>query len=124
MKEHVILLGALYIAFSAQLILAAIVVLIAVAGGGILSGDPEAMAITGSVAGVISSLLIVLAIPGLICGIALLKRRPWSRYLAIVLGCFNLLAAPFGTLLGIYTIWVLIKPEAAHFFDRSSPTTD
>jgi hypothetical protein len=28
--------------------------------------------------------------------------------LAIVLGCFHLLNPPFGTALGIYTLWVLL----------------
>ena len=121
MKEHVTILGALYIAFSAQGILAATIVLVAVAGGGFLSGDPDAIIITSSVGVTISSLLFFLAIPGLIGGIGLLKRLPWSRYVVFVLGCFNLMVVPFGTALGIYTIWVLVKPEAIALFEPATP---
>jgi len=32
--------------------------------------------------------------------------------LAIVLGALSLLSIPIGTLLGIYTIWALTKPES------------
>jgi hypothetical protein len=121
MKEHITILGALYIAFSAQGIVAATVVLVAVAGGGFLSGDPDAIIITSTVGTTISSLLFLLAIPGLIGGVGLLKRLPWSRYVVLILGCFNLVAIPFGTILGIYTIWVLIKPEAVDQFEPAGP---
>ena len=50
------------------------------------------------------------AIAGVIAGWGLLDRRPWARLLAIVLGCISLIHFPFGTALGIYTLWVLI-PE-------------
>jgi len=120
-KEHITILGALYIAFGAQGIVAATVVLVAVAGGGFLSGDPDAIVITSTVGTTISSLLFLLAIPGLIGGVGLLKRLPWSRYVVLVLGCFNLIAIPFGTILGIYTIWVLIKPEAVGQFEPAMP---
>ena len=46
MEKHVTVLGVLYIAFGALGILAAIIVFAAIVGGGILSKDSEAMAIT------------------------------------------------------------------------------
>ena len=52
------------------------------------------------------------AIAGLIAGIGLLGRSPWARMLTIVLGCISLIHFPFGTALGIYTLWVLV-PEGA-----------
>jgi len=52
------------------------------------------------------------AVAGLITGWGLLERRPWARMLAIILGCVALIHVPFGTALGIYTLWVLI-PEGA-----------
>jgi len=44
---------------------------------------------------------------GLAVGWGLLQREPWGRTLAIVLGCISLIDIPFGTALGIYTLWVL-----------------
>ena len=49
MEKHVTVLGILYIAFSALGLLLAIIIFTAVVGGGIISGDSEAMAITGIV---------------------------------------------------------------------------
>ena len=50
----------------------------------------------------------VLALLGILAGWGLLERRSWARSVAIVLGCLALLSIPFGTALGIYTLWVLI----------------
>lgn len=43
----------------------------------------------------------------LLTGYALLTRRTWGRVLAIVAGVLSLIAIPFGTAMGIYTLWVL-----------------
>ena len=116
MEKHVIILGTLYIAYNIPLILAAMIVFTAVVGGGAISGDPEAIAITGLVGTVISGFLFLMAIPGIIGGAALLKRLPWARILVLILGCMNLLAIPIGTALGIYTIWFLVSDEAQEIF--------
>jgi hypothetical protein len=116
MEKHVTVLGVLYIAFGALGILAAIVVFTAVVGGGILSGDSEAMAITAIVGPAITLFLLILSAPGVIGGIFLLKWRPWARILILILGFLNLLNIPFGTILGIYTIWVLLKNETTRLF--------
>ena len=41
-----------------------------------------------------------------------MQREPWARMLAIVLGVLNLFDLPFGTALGIYTLWVLLPAES------------
>ena len=50
----------------------------------------------------------------LVTGYSLLTRRPWGRVLAIVAAVLALLKFPFGTALGIYTLWVL-APGASGF---------
>jgi hypothetical protein len=60
--------------------------------------------------GMIGLLISGYAIAGVIAGWGLLAHTPWARVLAIVLGCISLIHFPFGTALGIYTLWVLI-PE-------------
>ena len=37
----------------------------------------------------------------------LMTRQPWGRVLAIVIAILSLFKFPFGTALGIYTLWVL-----------------
>ena len=116
MEKHVTVLGVLYIAFGALGLLAAIIVFTAIVGGGILSGDSEAMAITAIVGPAIAFFLLIVSAPGLVGGIFLLKWRPWARILILILGFLNLLNIPFGTILGIYTIWVLLKNETIQLF--------
>lgn len=56
----------------------------------------------------LSLFLMATAVIGIIVGWGLLDRQPWARMLAIVLGCIFLVDMPFGTALGIYTLWVLL----------------
>jgi hypothetical protein len=62
--------------------------------------------------GAIGLLISGFAIAGAIAGWGLMARCPWARMLAIVLGCISLLHFPFGTALGIYTLWVLVPGDA------------
>lgn len=118
-EKHISLLGGLYITFSSITLIAAIIIFLAITGGGIISGDELAIAITTTVASIIASLLVLISAPGIICGIGLLKQRPWSRIFALILGAINLINIPFGTALGIYTIWVLMKPQSEEIFKNS-----
>jgi hypothetical protein len=52
--------------------------------------------------------LVAVSVLGLMAGWGLLERQPWARTLTIVLGVLHLLNVPFGTALGIYTLWVLV----------------
>lgn len=87
-----------------------------VAGGGLISGEPEAIAITATVATVVAAFIGVLSVPGIIAGVGLLQRWSWARVLAIVLGFLNLPNFPIGTAIGIYTIWVLLQEETSPLF--------
>ena len=120
MQTHVRLLGVLYLAFSILGISAALIIFMILTCAGIISGNREAAAITSIVASAIAVFLVVLAIPGMIGAIGLLKWRPWSRIFVIILGCFNLLHIPFGTILGIYTLLVLLNDETIRLFDSST----
>jgi hypothetical protein len=122
MEKHVTVLGILYIAFSALGLLLAVIVFTAIVGGGVISGDSQAMAITGIVGPAIAFFLVLVSAPGLIGGIYLLKHRPWARILVLVLGFINLIEIPIGTALGIYTIWVLLKNETVQMFTPSPGT--
>lgn len=48
----------------------------------------------------------------------LFQREPWARPLGLVIGFLALLRPPFGTALGIYTIWVLLPEHAAQEYER------
>ena len=117
MDKHLNLVGILYIAFGIMGLLSSILVFVLIAGGGFLSGDEEAMFITGIVATVLSLIIFVFSIPGIIGGYGLMKRKNWARFLVLILGVFNLLNVPFGTMLGVYTLWALLQDETIKLFE-------
>lgn len=111
MNKHLDLLGYFYIALGVLGVLAAFGVLIIVVGGGLLSGDQEAILITGVVGTVVAAFITLVSLPGFIAGYGLLKRRSWARALILVLAILNLFNFPLGTALGLYTFWVLLQDE-------------
>jgi hypothetical protein len=60
----------------------------------------------------IAILILLRAIAGITAGWGLTQRFEWARSLTIVLGFLALIHPPFGTVLGIYTIWALLSPGA------------
>lgn len=62
------------------------------------------------------------AVLGVIAGFGLLDRRPWARILAIVLAFLALLRLPFGTALGIYTLWVLLPSTSEREYEHLNAT--
>lgn len=50
----------------------------------------------------------------------LFERQPWARVLGLVLGILALMRFPFGTALGIYSLWVLAPEQSAREYDRLS----
>ncbi len=117
MKQHVTVVAALNIGFGLLKLLVAAFVLLAVVGGGLISGDAEALAITAIVGPSIAGLLVLLAVPGILGGIGLLKGKTWARILVLVLAVLDLLDFPIGTAIAIYTLWVLLHNDTAELFD-------
>jgi hypothetical protein len=58
--------------------------------------------------------LLILAVGGICVGVGLIQRRPWARVAAIILAVLALFHPPFGTALGIYTLWVLLSDESGN----------
>ena len=117
MKNHITLLGAMYIGFHIIWIFMGIGIYTALVGSGILSGDEEAMMILSFIGTILAFYLFIIALPGIIGGIALIQMKSWSRILILVLGFLNLLNVPLGTALGVYTIWVLMSDETIALFN-------
>ena len=112
MKTHIQIVAALHIAMGALSLLAAIAVFafLGMAGGIVVSqGEHEAAGIIGIVAVVLGGFLAVLALPGIIGGWALFAGRSWGGPFVMVLGVIQLINIPFGTALGIYTLWALLR---------------
>lgn len=84
---------------------------------GMMSGDPQAAGIMTLIGTVIATLLFTLSAPGVVGGIGILKGWWWARYLVLLLGFLNLIYIPLGTILGVYTFWVLMQDEAVEHFE-------
>ncbi|MCK4414222.1 MAG: hypothetical protein KAY32_11805 [Candidatus Eisenbacteria sp.] len=111
MRNHLTLVGAFHLGFGLLGIVIAVFIYSIVAGAGILSGEPEAIAITSFVGSAVAMLIAVTSIPAVIGGIGLLKRRPWARILVLIVSVLELFNIPIGTALGAYSIWVLLQDE-------------
>src|SRR5208337_295521 len=54
---------------------------------------------------------------GFIAGWGLMKRDSWARILALVLAFISLFNIPFGTAIGVYTLWVLLPAQSQQEYD-------
>ena len=124
MKQHVSILGVLYIAFVVLGMVTAVGMLALFGGAaGIVSmvseQEPDAavaVPILGVLAVVLFTIIAVLSIPGLAVGIGLVKFQSWARIGGLILSALNLLNFPFGTALGFYGLWVLLNKETEAAF--------
>ena len=72
--------------------------------------------ILGIVGLVLVTFIVVLSLPGIIVGVGLYQRRSWARIGGIVISVFDLIMVPFGTIVGIYGLWVLLSKETEPLF--------
>jgi hypothetical protein len=66
---------------------------------------------------VIGVFVLVKALCGFLAGWGLMQREAWARVLALVLGFIALFNIPFGTAIGVYTLWVLLPAQSQHEYD-------
>jgi hypothetical protein len=122
MATHVKVLAVLYIALSSMGVLLGLLMLLIFFGAAGIVGataDPDAwiaLPILGITGTALAAFFLIVSVPGIIAGIGLLKYRNWARILAIVLAVLNLLNIPFGTIVGIYALWVLFSKDTEALF--------
>jgi hypothetical protein len=116
LQLHVSILGWLHIIGSALFLVLALIALVFLPTLGVISGDPDGVVVLSFMGTAFGLLMIALGLPGLIAGYGLLKRKPWARILALVLGVLDLVNFPFGTAIGVYTLLVLMQQSATDYF--------
>jgi hypothetical protein len=121
-QEHVHLLGILWLAISAMNTIGAVILFIIantlLAHLHEMGAPPEAP--TGFLRPLLSAVaifILVKAACGFIAGWGLLQREPWARVIALVLGFIGLFNIPFGTAVGVYTMWVLLPGQSQEEYD-------
>jgi hypothetical protein len=125
MSSHVDLVGILFVIWGMLTALVGLstlalgigaVALIASAsrGGG---GGQVAAVLTAAAFMTLAAIAIVWGAAHVAVGVPVRRRKPWARLLALMLGSVDLLLLPYGTALGIYTMWALLNEEGKKLFE-------
>ncbi len=111
-QDHNKMIGVMYLiwgGFNALMMLFIVPMILIMLGP--MGSDPtppaEFKTVFGIFMGMIVAVSVLFAIPPLLAGYALLKRKSWARVAGIVAACFSALSMPFGTALPVYTICFL-----------------
>lgn len=118
METHLKVTAWLQIASGALLIFLALFLSTILAVIGVASGEAGAAGIMALVGGGLTVVFGILAIPSLLGGWGLLTRKSWARPLVLVLSFLNLLNVPVGTLIGGYSIWVLLNDDVKRMLEQ------
>ena len=78
---------------------------------GFSAGSPLERVVLGGIA-FASMLIVAQALLSFVAAWGLFERQSWGRVAAIVAAVFSLWRIPFGTALGIYTLWVLLPASS------------
>lgn len=65
--------------------------------------------VTQSAKAIMTIIILLIPVPSIIGGIALLNNRKWGLVLLMISGCLSLFSFPVGTTVGVYTIWVYVQ---------------
>jgi len=124
-QEHVRLLGILWIAMGAFNVVGGVV--LSILANTIFNGrfiPPGEHDIPGNfmhhLMGFLAIVVFVKAAAAVAAGWGLLQRESWARLLALIVGFLALLHVPFGTALGIYTLWVLLPAESEQEYEAQT----
>jgi hypothetical protein len=124
MEKHLTVVAALQVGFSVLGILAAIIVYTVLHNVMHFADDPETVNILRIVARWVSLFLLVISIPGLVGGIGLFMKKNWARILVLIISVLDLLNIPLGTIIAVYSIWVLVQEDTVKLFDDQESSSD
>ena len=121
MATHVDFVGILFMVWGALTAVVGVSTLALGVGAASLaaSDNSGAQVAAGLTAAAFLTLAIIAILWGaghMFIGMPLRRRSPRARMLAIVAGSIDLILLPFGTPLGIYTLWVLLNEQAKALF--------
>jgi len=120
-QEHIRLLGILWLAMSALNAVAGFAILLfanaILPHLGEMGGPPVPEGFLRPIVNILGIYILVKAALGFGAGWGLLQRESWARMLTLVLSFFALFHVPFGTALGIYSLWVLLPGPSEKEYD-------
>ena len=122
MKDHIKVIGILWIIYGVFFLALACLALLFFFGVATIPNvddvEPGALRLIGIV---VSSFLGLISLPQIVGGLGLLGYREWARILMLVMSFISLPNVPFGTFLGVYTMVILFNREAIRMFQGGLP---
>lgn len=117
MEKHINIVAALQIGLSIFNLLIALLIFTVLKLVGGFVDDANGETVLSIIADVLAIVFIIVSIPGILAGLGLYKRKEWARVLTLILSVIEIFNFPFGTAIGIYSIWALIQPETVAAFN-------
>ena len=126
MKRHVDFLSTLYLVWGAIFVLVAVAgfalaagaAAIATSTGAVRFGSEMAARLTAVSITVIALIALVWGVLHLFVGRTLRRYRPSARLMSLGLAIGNFILFPFGTALGAYACWALLKDAGRRLFEE------
>ncbi len=109
-QQHVKLVGILWIAYAVFHALGGLVLLII--ANTIFGPASDHPAFLRPLLSAVAVFLLVKAVGSFAAAFGLFERQSWGRTLSLIMAVVALINVPLGTALGIYTLWVLMSPQA------------
>ena len=117
---HVDFAAALFVVWGVLTMLIGLSTLaLSVAAAALMTGDRRQLA-----AGLTAAMLVIFGVAALVWGLAhivvgvpLGRHRSWSRLAALMLGGIDLVLLPYGTVLGAYALWALLRGDGRKLFE-------
>lgn len=125
MKDHIKVLGILWIVFGVFFMCLALFALLVFFGVAEIPNVDDISPGILRLIGIIASAFIgLIGLPQIIGGLGLLKYKEWARILMLVISFISLANVPLGTFLGAYSLVILFNPETVRLFQGgAAPTT-
>ncbi len=127
MNFHVDLLGALFMIWGVlTMLIGASMLALGIAAAALIDahgragGSEFAAGVTAATFTTLAVLALVWGLLHFIVGRQVRRRQPWSRLGALIFGSLDLLLLPYGTALGAYALWTLLREQTKPLF---LPTT-
>jgi len=118
LPTHISVLGWLYIFGNTFFLIVAGIGFFLLPTIGSLSRNGVATTVLSVLGAIFALLMIVVALPGLVAGYGLLKHKQWARLLAMLTAVLGLVNFPFGTVIGVYALFILTQQSAIDCFER------
>ena len=122
MEKHINTVAALQIGLSIfNLLIAFLIFTVLKLVGGFVD-DANGATVLSLIADILAIVFIIISFPGILAGMGLYKRKEWARVMTLILSVIEIFSFPFGTAIGIYSIWALTQPEIVASFGKNEKT--